>query len=133
MLAKQKKMEAEKIIQDRIDTEKQNEREKHQGLQKKFNKMEEKYIEQKGQLDQYKEQMQDARSKKFQSSIRKLDQLNNQKMNYKFLMMKKIVDKGQRGENVVMQNSILSETGYSNHREKLVSQFRSMTMADEEK
>lgn len=37
MLAKQKKLDAEKIIQDRLDFERQNEKEKHQGLQKKFN------------------------------------------------------------------------------------------------
>lgn len=95
--------------------------------------MDEKYQEQKGQLDQYKEIMQDTRTKKFESSSRKLDQLNNQKLNYQFLTMKKIVDKGQRGENIAMQNLILSETGYSNHREKLIIQFRQMNMGEEEK
>ena len=40
-------------------------------------------------------------------------------MNYKLLTVKKLIDKGQRGDSVALQNKMMSEAGYSNHRTKL--------------
>lgn len=101
-------------------------------MQRKFQKYEEKYQGQKNQLDEYKEQLQDSRQKKNNVSAKRFDHLSNQKNNYKFLMMKKITDKGNRGDTVHVQNKILSETGYSNHRSKLINQLLSI-QDDEEK
>ena len=55
---------------------------------------------------------------------KKQDNLNNQKINYKFIKVKNLIDKGQRGENVLLHNKLLGEAGYTNHRGKLVDQLR---------
>ena len=62
-----------------------------------------------------------------QSSAKKLDQLNNYKMNYKLLTVKKLIDKGQRGDSVTLQNRLLSDAGYTNHKTKLIDQAKSIT------
>ena len=48
-------------------------------------------------------------------------------MNYKLLTVKKLIDKGQRGDSVTLQNRLLSDAGYTNHKTKLIDQAKSIT------
>ena len=57
------------------------------------------------------------------NSAKKIDQLNNYKMNYKVLTVKKLMDKSQRGDSVMLQNKIMSEAGYANHKTRLNQAF----------
>lgn len=96
-----------------------NEEEKIQKIRQKFKQMEEKQVGAKKDFDEQKEFMQENRYRKQLNSAKKLDQLNNYKMNYKLLTVKKLMDKSQRGDSVMLQNKIISEAGYSNHKTRL--------------
>lgn len=42
------------------------------------------------------------------------------------LVVRKIVDKGNRGDSILFQNKMLSEQGYTNHKSKLLDQLKTM-------
>lgn len=129
---KQKKDEAEQLFKSKLDQQRQAEEQKRQELRRKFQKNDERYQNLHNQMEEFKDQLYQNRSQKMLSYGKNRNLLSNKKTSYKFLMVKKLIDKGQRGENVQLQHQMISEVGYTNHRSRLIEQLRALNKSQEQ-
>ena len=99
---KSKKEEAEQLFKTKLDQQRHTEELKRQDLRRKFQKNDERYQNLQTEMENFKDQLYQNRTQKMMNHNKNQNLLSNKKTSYKFLMVKKLIDKGQRGDSVLL-------------------------------